>query len=86
LRFSTEEHRYQEACKIHEALGRYLAGRKGFFDWGQDFETSIHLSSLDILAYAFLKEELINTPKSAEVVLDLTKKHPNLISFVKRMD
>jgi len=43
------------------------------------------LTSLDVVAWAYLKEELVNTPDSAEV--NYMKEHfPNLITFVDFMD
>mmetsp|Transcript_12921 Transcript_12921/g.20031 ORF Transcript_12921/g.20031 Transcript_12921/m.20031 type:complete len:109 (-) Transcript_12921:361-687(-) len=43
------------------------------------------LTSFDILAYVYLKEELVNTPDSVEVKY-LTEKFKNLVKFVKFMD
>ena len=43
------------------------------------------ITSLDIVAWAYLKEEIINTPDSQEVK-DLKEKYPNLIAFVNRTD
>lgn len=43
------------------------------------------LTSLDIVAYAFLKEELINTPDSKEVEY-LKTNFKNLVNFVEYMD
>lgn len=43
------------------------------------------MTSLDILAYAILKEELVNTPESNEV-RDLNVNYPNLVTFVRRLD
>lgn len=40
------------------------------------------LSSFDILVYAYLKEELVNTPCSPEVS-HLKQKFPNLLKFVE---
>jgi hypothetical protein len=48
-------------------------------------EDSIHISSLDILAYAYLKAELNNTPQAKEVKY-LQTRFPNLIAFVERLD
>ncbi len=45
----------------------------------------LQITSLDIVAWAYLKEELINTPDSQEVK-DLREKYPNLIAFVIFMD
>lgn len=45
----------------------------------------LRLSSLDFVAYAYLKEELVNTPDSAEVKY-LKENCPSLLSFVKLMD
>jgi len=43
------------------------------------------LTSLDIVAWAYLKEELVNTPDSAEVAY-LKQHFPNLIAFVAYLD
>lgn len=43
------------------------------------------ITSLDIVAWAYLKEEMVNTPESQEVK-DLKEKYPNLIRFVTYMD
>jgi hypothetical protein len=43
------------------------------------------LTSLDIVAWAYLKEELVNTPDSAEVAY-LKQHFPNLIAFVHYLD
>ena len=48
-------------------------------------ETQPRLSSLDIIAYAYLKEELINTPESKEVIY-LKENYANLVNFVKTID
>ena len=54
-----------------------------FFDGGKiTFE---RLSSLDILTYAYLKEQLVNTPYSRET-LYWQANYLNLTSFVRRMD
>lgn len=47
--------------------------------------SDLRFSSLDLIAYAFLKEELVNTGDSAEVKY-LKQKCPNLMNFVKSMD
>lgn len=46
---------------------------------------AIALTELDVIAYAYLKEELVNTPTSP-VVEYLTKNCPKLVMFVKRID
>ena len=43
------------------------------------------LSSIDILAYAFLKQELVNTPNSDEVKF-LKHNFPNLIDFTTNLE
>lgn len=43
------------------------------------------ITSLDIVAWAYLKEEMVNTPESQEVK-DLKEKYPNLVKFVSFMD
>lgn len=50
-----------------------------------DTSKNIEISSLDIVAWCYLKEELINTPDSKEVAY-LKDKFPNLIKFVTFMD
>jgi len=45
----------------------------------------IRLSSLDLVVYAYLKEELVNTEDSPEVV-HLKENYKNLIRFVEFMD
>ena len=45
----------------------------------------LRLSSLDITAYAYLKEELVNTEDSAEVKY-LKDKCPNLMRFFSLME
>lgn len=46
---------------------------------------NVKLTSLDIVAWAYLKEELVNTPGSHEVNY-LRKTFPNLLKFVEFMD
>ena len=43
------------------------------------------LASLDIVAWAYLKEEIVNTPESAEVKY-MRENFPNLIKFVENID
>jgi hypothetical protein len=43
------------------------------------------LTSLDVVAWAYLKEELVNTPESAEVK-HMKQHFPNLIAFVAYID
>ncbi len=43
------------------------------------------ITSLDIVAWAYLKEEMVNTPESQEV-RDLREKYPNLVKYVEYMD
>ena len=43
------------------------------------------ITSLDIVAWAYLKEEIVNTGESQEVK-DLKEKYPALVGFVKYMD
>lgn len=43
------------------------------------------ITSLDIVAWAYLKEEMVNTPESQEVK-DLREKYPNLVKYVEYMD
>ena len=46
---------------------------------------SVDISSLDIVAWCYLKEELVNTSESKEVAY-LKEKFSNLIKFVTFMD
>ena len=43
------------------------------------------MTSLDIVAWAYLKEEIVNTPESAEVKY-MQENFPNLVKFVENMD
>lgn len=79
LAVTSAEGMFEEADYIYDKLSRFLGAKKGFFDYFlpinksqlsaslSNDEPSIHLSSLDILAYAYLKAVLENTPDSLEV-------------------
>ena len=43
------------------------------------------MTSIDILTYAFLKQELVNTPESDEVK-DLRHSFPKLIEFTENIE
>ena len=45
----------------------------------------MRLTSLDIVAWAFLKEELVNT-KETHIVKHLKERYPNLLRFTQFMD
>lgn len=48
-------------------------------------ESKPKITSLDIVAWAYLKEEIVNTSASQEVK-ELREKYPNLVTFVGYMD
>ena len=48
-------------------------------------ESKPKITSLDIVAWAYLKEEIVNTSASQEVK-ELRDKYPNLVAFVGYMD
>ena len=60
----------------------------------EESESQLNLTSLDIIAWAYLKEALVNNHNSPYVitslipcqVLELRSKHPLLIAFVERLD
>ena len=61
-----DEGRYNMAKYVHDELEAYLQAKK---TKGQlvSRRPSTKLSSLDLVIYAYLKEEMVNTPDSAEV-------------------
>ena len=63
VHLTTAAHRFEQARSIHEELSKLIGGKESFFG----DEEGRGLSSLDIVAYAYLKEELNNTPESKEV-------------------
>ena len=81
LDLSGEIHRFDAAREIHEKLSHLLGDDKRvFFDQRipeeikedhnelQQIDTiSVDISSLDIVAWCYLKEELVNTSESKEV-------------------
>lgn len=99
LDISGEIHRFDAAREIHEKLSHLLGDDKRvFFDQRipeeikedhnelQQIDTiSVDISSLDIVAWCYLKEELVNTSESKEVAY-LKEKFSNLIKFVTFMD
>jgi hypothetical protein len=97
LAITSTEGMFEEAVYINDKLSRFLGAKKGFFDYFlpvnksqlsaslSNDEPSIHLSSLDILAYSYLKAMLENTPDSLEVQ-NLRANYKNLVDFVSRMD
>jgi len=60
-------HRFEQARNIHEKLSKLLGNKLTFFARNHDEKIESSISSLDVVAYAFLKEELNNTPESKEV-------------------
>lgn len=92
-----EIHRFDAAREIHEKLSELLGeGKRTFFD-GQEEELKeghmaqeqprppVRLTSLDIVAWAYLKEELTNT-KETQIVKHLRDRYPNLLRFVQFID
>lgn len=89
-----EIHRFDAAREIHEKLSELLGeGKRTFFD-SQEEELKeghpeekrpVRLTSLDIVAWAFLKEELTNA-KETHIVKHLKDRYPNLIRFTQFMD
>eukprot|EP00347_Sterkiella_histriomuscorum_P004732 403359320 len=87
-------HRFETAREVHLKLSRQLGARINFFsdrpllELNDIFEEKItfdRISSLDLLVYAYLKEELNNTPNSKETQY-LIANFRNLIKFVERID
>lgn len=90
----SEVHRFDAAREIHEKLSKALSQKETFFGYPvrEEFKeerdyvrSDLRVSSLDLVAYAYLKEELVNTPDSQEVKY-LKSNFKNLIKFVDRMD
>lgn len=93
---SGEIQRFDAARVIHEQLSNLIGEQKRtFFDQQPPIEEAKEgeslevppplLTSLDIMAYAYLKEELVNNRESAEV-RHLVQHMPNLIRFVEFLD
>ena len=88
-------HCFDAAREIHEKLSELLGDEKRtFFDQPEeevkeapqiDPRGPPALTSLDIVAWAFLKEELVNT-KESTVVKHLKERYPNLVRFTNFMD
>ncbi|CAI2372887.1 unnamed protein product [Moneuplotes crassus] len=74
---------YDIARDIYEKLNTKLENNDYFFQ--KDDELTKQVSSLDLVVYCYLKEQLVNIPKS-EIVGMLKNKFPNLVKFVKRME
>ncbi len=55
------------------------------FTFSQNEVGELALTELDIIAYAYIKEELVNTP-SSPIVEYLTKNCPKLVAFVQTID
>ncbi|CDW78641.1 UNKNOWN [Stylonychia lemnae] len=51
----------------------------------QDHQRQIQITSLDIVAYAYLKEELTNIPDSPQVI-QMKESYQNLVEFVHKLD
>ena len=92
----SELQQFEKAKNINEHLSSFLGNRKTFFDSENPNEEvkqdgleatpgEIQISSFDILVYAYLKEELVNTPDSSEVKY-LKQKFANLLQFVAHFD
>ena len=96
---SSELHRFDAARQVHEMLSKLLGEvKRTMFDERPPIEERKEgeiagaeevfppkLTSLDIVAWAYLKEELTNV-KDTSIVKHLSKTYPNLIRFVAFMD
>lgn len=74
---------YDTARDVYEKLSEKLGENTYFFE--KDDPNSKQISSLDLVVYVYLKEQLVNIPES-EVVSMLVKEFKNLVKFVERMD
>ena len=81
LGIPNKEDCFSEARTIHKGLHELLGAKRAFFDQAE--RGVLHLSSLDILAYAYLKRECRNTNKLTDAYL---KGFDNLIEFKKNFD
>lgn len=71
---------------IHKRLATLLGDKDTFYQERARSDSSLlKVSSLDILAYAYLKYQLVNTRESKEVKA-LKQSYPVLCQFVKRID
>ena len=76
---------YDETRLIYDRLSRQLGTKPSLFY--VDVEDDTTLSALDILAYAYLKYQLVNASESKEVaLLRQSKQYQRLLAFVKRVD
>ncbi len=89
-----EVQQFERAKQIHQQMSSLLGNKRTFFDKqlpneeSTDDEVEVErsgtpdelpkLTSFDILAYVYLKEELVNTPDSVEVKY-LSEKYGNLV-------
>jgi len=89
---SGEIHRFDAARDIHEKLSHLLGDKRVFFEQPQEElkepdapQSEVVVTSLDLVAWAYLKEELVNTA-DAEEVKYLKAHFKNLVHFVEFMD
>mmetsp|Transcript_32575 Transcript_32575/g.37161 ORF Transcript_32575/g.37161 Transcript_32575/m.37161 type:complete len:149 (-) Transcript_32575:70-516(-) len=74
---------YDIAQEVFDRLSEKLDNHEFFFE-GEDAETK-QISSLDLVAYVYLKE-LLNNISESKIVQLLNKHYKNLSQFVERMD
>jgi len=79
---STQKDAFLQAESSHKLLSEIL-GEKPFFHSKEN--RAEYPRSTDIIVYSYLVEELKNLPDHPHVVYSL-KQHPNLVSFVQRME
>lgn len=77
----SEAIRFDTARDIHKRLSEAL-GKKEFFGDKNEFEADFDM--LDMLCYAYIREELVNTPESKEVEY-LKQQFPELIRHCERV-
>ena len=79
-----DEGRYNMAKYVHDELEAYLKEKKSKNQLITD-KQDIKLNSLDLVMFAYLKQELVNTPESSEVKY-LKESCPLLTAYVEFMD
>ena len=79
-----DEGRYNMAKYVHDELEAYLRTKKSRGQLASE-NPKTKLNSLDLVIYAYLKEEIVNTPESAEVAY-LKESCPLLMARVEFFD
>lgn len=75
---------YDIAQEVYEKLTEKLGENEYFYEKEGEPATK-QISSLDLVVYAYLKEQLVNIPES-KIVDMLTQRYKNLVNFVERID